>query len=58
MRGAGGQDYSIDLGKTRKDAGEVVKEQVSKIVDMAKATALESLGDDDDAALRLMKKYL
>ena len=51
------QSYFIDLEEIRNDVREIAKGQVVKMVDMAKAQALESLGEDEEA-LRLVKKYL
>ena len=45
----GDQSYLIDLEKTRNDAGKISNGQVVKMVDMAKAEALESLGEDKNS---------
>lgn len=52
-----GRSFFIDLKEIRHGVRDMAKGQVVKMVDMAKAQALESLGEDEEA-LRLVKKYL
>ena len=53
----GEESYLINQDETRNNVGKTAKGQVVKMVDMAKAKALEFFGDDE-AAQRLTKRYL
>ena len=51
------QGYSIDLEQVRKSAGKKTTEQTAYLVDIAKAEALDALGERE-AGIRLAERYL
>lgn len=51
------QRYRIDLEEVRKGAGKKVTEQTALLVDMAKAEALDALGEQQ-AAIKLVERHL
>lgn len=54
---AGKPEDTMDLEAIRQGAGKAVMQQISYLVDMAKAEALDAMGDDREA-LELVEQYL
>ena len=53
----GKNDDTMDIEIFRQSAGKIVSQQISYLVDMAKADALDAMGEDR-AAAEIMERYL
>ena len=54
---AGKPEDTINLEAFRQGAGKAVMQQIAYLVDMAKAEALDAMGEDREA-LELVERYL